>query len=71
MNLTQWRKKNKLTMGEAAARLGVTQPTVSRIENGAQLPSSATIAKLHKNSDGLITAVDLFKAWQSTQASAA
>lgn len=68
MNLTQWRSKHKLNITQAAERLGIPQPTVSRIERGVHLPSGKTIAKLTEKSDGAITAIDLHKAWLAMQA---
>jgi transcriptional regulator with XRE-family HTH domain len=67
MNLQQWRTKSKLSMAEAAIQLGVSQPTVSRIERGVHLPSSGTIAKLSEKTDGAITGPDLYKFWEASQ----
>lgn len=65
MNLTQWRKRKNLKMGQAAEILDIPQPTISRIESGVHLPSSKTIAKLTKASKGAITAADLYRHWES------
>lgn len=72
MNLKQWREKLGITMADAEAKLGVSQPTISRIERGIQYPGPQTIAKLFDKSGGTINANDLHKAWEAyRQASAA
>jgi transcriptional regulator with XRE-family HTH domain len=67
MNLLQWRKKKDLTMAEAADVLDISQPTISRIESGAQLPNPGTITKLAEKSAGAITGPDLYRAWEAAQ----
>lgn len=59
MNLTEWRSAKTLTLTEAAKILGVSQPSLSRIEAGEQWPKKKTIEKIVKNSGGKITAADL------------
>jgi transcriptional regulator with XRE-family HTH domain len=63
MNLQQWRTAQGLDTTEAAARLGISQASVSRIENGEQFPSPETMSKLFLSSGGEIKAADLHDAW--------
>jgi transcriptional regulator with XRE-family HTH domain len=67
MHLNQWRVANDLTMAQAAERLGISQPSISRIESGAHLPGRVTIAKLVKYSDGAISGADLYAEWSRLQ----
>lgn len=63
MNLREWRNSKSLDTTEAAAQLGISQPSVSRIENGEQFPSAETIEKMERLSDGEITVADLHAVW--------
>lgn len=63
MNLREWRNAKDLKMPAAAELLGLSQPSLSRIEAGEQFPSPETIEKLAKASNGEITASDLHDAW--------
>lgn len=67
MNLKQWRAKQGLTMDQAAPLLGISQPTISRIEDGTNLPNSTTMKKLAEKTGGAITFVALVKAWEAAQ----
>ena len=44
--LKQWRTDRRMSLGKAAAQLGTSKPTISRIENGKRSPSLALAAKL-------------------------
>lgn len=44
--LKQWRQDRGLTQGAAAEALSLTEPTLSRYETGARVPSLAQAAKL-------------------------
>lgn len=59
MDLKTWRESRGLTRTDAAPVLGVTQPSLSRIERGEQWPDPETIEKIIRNSGGLVTAEDL------------
>lgn len=68
MNLKEWRTQHaKLTMAQAVEQLGISQPTISRIENGEQFPSPETIELLAIKTEGLITADDLHGAWKQAR----
>lgn len=71
MNLKEWRKEAKLKMAEAADKLGISQPTISRIENGEQFPGPETIELLVTNTGGAVTADDLHAAWKQAREPAA
>jgi transcriptional regulator with XRE-family HTH domain len=60
MHLKEWRDAEHLTMAQAALRLTVSQPAVSRIESGEYMPSPTTIEKLVERSGGQISAADLY-----------
>jgi transcriptional regulator with XRE-family HTH domain len=53
--IKKWRKLRKLTQEELAERLGVSQPTISRLESGL-LPM--TISQLSKFSKELQVSMD-------------
>jgi transcriptional regulator with XRE-family HTH domain len=44
--LKKWRRDRGLTQGAAAEALSLTEPTLSRYETGARMPSLAQAAKL-------------------------
>jgi transcriptional regulator with XRE-family HTH domain len=44
--LKAWRSDNQLSQREAAGRLGIGKPTISRIESWKRTPSLALAAKL-------------------------
>lgn len=46
--LAQWRKKNKLNQRDAAAKLGISQGQLARIESGTRTMSLELLAKLHE-----------------------
>ncbi len=47
--LKVWREANSLNQEEAAAILGTTKPTISRLETGARTPSLTLAAKLSEH----------------------
>lgn len=59
MTLKEWRDANKLSMISAAAKLQLSQSTISRIEAGKQWPDRDTLAKIVAGTDGAVTANDL------------
>lgn len=62
MTLTEWRAQEGFTMTQAAERLGLTQPTISRIEAGKQWPDKDTIKVIVDRTGGAVTANDLIGA---------
>ena len=44
--LKAWRQKQKLTQREAAARLGISQGQLARIESGSRVCSPVLLARL-------------------------
>lgn len=59
MKLKEWRDANNLKMIPAAKKLGLSQPTISRIEDGSVFPSFKTIEKIRIKTKGAVTAADL------------
>ena len=49
--LRKWRKSNGLKVYELAKNIGVSQPSLSDIENNKSLPSAETLIKLYKTTD--------------------
>lgn len=68
MNMLEWRKAKELNQVDAAEKLGISQPDVSRIETGKQWPDPATLAKIIDNSGGEISADDLLAARMKSEA---
>ena len=59
--LRSWRKAKKLTQSALAERLGVTVPTVSRIEVGQQWPTPHLMAAIERVTRGHVSAADILK----------
>jgi transcriptional regulator with XRE-family HTH domain len=62
MTLTEWRSKEGLTMTQAAELLGLTQPTISRIEAGKQWPDKDTMTAIIERTGGAVTPNDFIGA---------
>ena len=60
MKLRDWRKQRHLTMAEAVAILGISQPSISRIERGEQWPDKDTMQQIIDRTDGEVTPNDFF-----------
>lgn len=58
MKLRDWRKQRNLTMAEAVEILGLSQPSISRLERGEQWPDKTTIQRIIERTDGEVTAND-------------
>ena len=58
MKLRDWMDGRKLSQPALAAKLGVTQATVSRYASGDLTPSLAVIQRLDELSDGEVSFVD-------------
>lgn len=58
MKLRDWRKKRNLTMAEAVDILGLSQPSISRIETGKQWPDKQTMQQIMDRTDGEVTPND-------------
>lgn len=58
MTLTEWRTQERLTMQQAADRLGISQPTISRLEGGKQRPDWDTLELLREKTSGAVTPND-------------
>jgi DNA-binding XRE family transcriptional regulator len=56
--LVAWRRKRRLTQREAAALLGVTQPTWCAWETGSVVPRSVYVRRLIEITDGEIRLED-------------
>lgn len=68
MNLLAWRKKMGFDQAKAAVVLGVSQPTISRIEAGSLFPSPEKAAQIVRRSRGKITLAALSAAYLSARA---
>jgi len=55
MDVKKWRENMGLSSTQAAAVLGLSQPSVSRIERGEQWPDPETMERLVQASGGAIT----------------
>lgn len=72
MDLRDWRKsKMKITQAAAGELLGLSQPSLARIEAGEQWPTPDTIALIERGTKGAVTANDILARYQATQAEAA
>lgn len=58
MTLTEWRAQEKLTMQQAADLLGLSQPSISRLESGKQRPDWDTLELLREKTAGAVTPND-------------
>lgn len=58
MKLKAWRKTKKLSMEKAKAVLGLSQPSISRIERGLQWPDKDTMQQIMDRTDGAVTPND-------------
>lgn len=58
MKLKAWRKKHNLSMEKAKAVLGLSQPSISRIERGRQWPDKETMQQILDRTDGEVTPND-------------
>lgn len=58
MTLTEWRERENLTMQQAADRLGLSQPSISRLESGKQRPDWGTLETLREKTGGAVTPND-------------
>lgn len=59
--LRAWRRSNALSMQTVAARVGLTQASLSRLERGKQNPSVRTALKILRATEGAISMDDLFR----------
>lgn len=59
--LKAWRlsRKPKMTQTDLAKRLGVTTPTVCKIEAGEQVPKIDLLARIEKATRGAVSMVDV------------
>lgn len=64
MTLNEWRALKGLTMQKAGAVLGISQPTISRLESGKQKPDWRTLGLLMERTDGAVTPNDFISANQ-------
>lgn len=58
MKLRDWRKNRNLTMAQAVEVLGLSQPSISRIERGEQWPDKDTMQQIMDRTDGEVTPND-------------
>lgn len=58
MKLKDWRKDQHLTMAEAGTLLGLSQPSLSRIEAGKQWPDRPTMERIQEVTKGAVTPND-------------
>lgn len=68
MDLKSWRKDRKLTQAAAGEILGLSQPTLAKIEAGDQWPQPDTIALIVDGTEGAVTANDILATYQAAQA---
>ncbi len=52
--LTQWRRGSKLTQQDAAKALGVSQSTLSELENGKLVPKVDTAGRIERVTAGAV-----------------
>lgn len=67
MHLREWRKARDLTAAMLAEQLGMTQPTLTRIERGETWPNPETIEKIFDVTGGEVTVADLSDVWKQTK----
>lgn len=58
MKLRDWRKTRNLTMAQAVEVLGLSQPSISRIERGEQWPDKGTMQQIMERTGGEVTPND-------------
>lgn len=58
MQLCEYMRKNSLSDGEVAERLGVSRPTVTRWRNGAMLPDWPMARRIQEWSGGNVSPND-------------
>lgn len=61
MKLRDWRRAEKLTIDEAAARFGVSKDTLYRWEQGKLLPRRKTIDRIVAATGGRVGGADFFE----------
>lgn len=74
--LKAWRlsRKPKMTQTALAKRLGVSTPSVCKIEAGEQVPKVDLLVKIEKTTRGAVSMVDILndhRRWAASMASAA
>ena len=67
MDLKSWRKDRELTQAAAGEMLGLSQPTLAKIEAGGQWPTPDTIARIENGTAGAVTANDILATYQAAQ----
>jgi len=70
MQLSEYRNSANVTLAEIAARVGVTEVSMSRYERGIRRPRPEIIAKIEAVTDGHVTANDFNQAWLSAHTEA-
>jgi DNA-binding transcriptional regulator YdaS (Cro superfamily) len=60
MTLDQYLSENRIKQDAFATRLGISQPTVSRLVGGKQLPSPGLVKRIYWMTEGAVTPNDLF-----------
>lgn len=68
MNLKTWRKSKKLTQAAAGELLGLSQPSLARIEAGEQWPTPETISLIETGTKGAVTANDILATYRESAA---
>lgn len=64
--LVKWRTKNRLTLKQAADRLGLSYASqVHYIENGINFPKPETIIQIEAATGGVVTVADHLRAWRA------
>ena len=56
--LRNWRQANNLTILQLAQRLGVSGPSLSKVERGKQWPDREFFERVHVATNGEVTAND-------------
>ena len=56
--LKEYRKSRKISQSDFAGRIGAEQGTISKIENGAQLPSLDLAVKIQRETGGAVLPAD-------------
>jgi len=70
MDLKSWRLDRKLTQAVAGELLGLSQPTLAKIEAGGRWPTPETIALIERGTNGSVTANDILAHFQAAQEAA-
>ena len=67
MDTKAWRTSKGLNISKGALVLGISQPSLSRIEAGDQWPEPETIERIVKNSGNAVNVTDLHASFMAAR----